>query len=198
MRKLVLGMTVTADGFVCGPNHELDWFMRTRDKSVKDWIEKSLWEGGVHIMGRCTFEVMAPYWVTSSDQLAEPMNRLPKVIFSKGGFVPKTSYGDTTGATSPYAFTWANAAVATDLVADITKLKQQEGKPILAHGGASFAQELVKHGLVDEYRFAIHPVVIGKGISMFATIPHLIDLQLVSSTPFVSGAIINIYTTKNN
>ena len=197
MRKLILGMTVTADGFVCGPNHETDWFMRTRDKSVKDWIERSLWEAGVHIMGRRTFEVMAPYWVSSTDQLAEPMNRLPKVVFSKSGFVNKTSYGDATGAISPYASTWENAAVATDLVADITKLKQQEGKPILAHGGASFAQELVKHGLVDEYRFSIHPVAIGKGISMFATTPHLIDLELVSSTPFASGAIINIYTTKN-
>ncbi|HEX8677107.1 MAG TPA: hypothetical protein VF700_07805, partial [Segetibacter sp.] len=63
--------------------------------------------------------------------------------YSKGGFVPKTSYGDTTGAISPYTSTWTNAAVATDLVAHITKLKQQKGKPILAHGGASFAQELV-------------------------------------------------------
>ena len=197
MRKLVLGMTVTADGFVCGPNGELDWFMRTRDGSVKDWIEKSLWEGGVHIMGRRTFEVMAPYWVTSSDQLAEPMNRLPKVVFSKSGFIPKKSYGDTTGALSPYASTWVDATVASDLVTNITKLKQQQGGPILAHGGASFAQELVKYGLVDEYRFSIHPVVIGKGISMFATTPHLIDLQLISSTPFASGAIINVYATKN-
>lgn len=196
MRKLVLGMTVTTDGFVCGPNGELDWFMRTRDHSVKDWIEKSLWEGSVHIMGRRTFEVMAPYWPIATDQLAEPMNRLPKVVFSKSGFTPKTSYGDTTGTISPYASTWAEATVATDLVADIVKLKQEEGGPILAHGGASFAQELVKHGLVDEYRFSIHPVVIGKGISMFATTPHLIDLQLKSSTPFASGAIINVYTTK--
>lgn len=194
MRKLVLGMTVSADGFVCGPNHELDWMMRTRDNTVKDWIEKSLWEAGVHIMGRKTFEVMAPYWATSSDQLAEPMNKIPKVVFSKGGFVNKTSYGDA--AISPFASTWENAAVATDLVADITKLKQQEGKHIAAHGGASFAQELVKHGLVDEYRFAIHPVAIGKGISLFATTPELIDLKLVSSTPFASGAIVNIYTTK--
>jgi dihydrofolate reductase len=196
MRKLILGMTVTANGFMCGPNHELDWFMRTRDQSVKDWIEKSLWKAGVHIMGRRTFEEMAPYWVTSSDQLAEPMNQISKVVFSKNGFVPKASYGDTTRAISPYASTWTKAAVATDLVADITKLKQQEGKPILAHGGASFAQELVKNGLVDEYRFSIHPVVIGKGISMFATIPHLIDLQLISSTPFPSGAIVNVYGTR--
>lgn len=116
-------------------------------------------------MNRCTFEAMAPYWVASSDQLAEPMNKIPKVIFSKSDFILKTSYSNTTGAISPYASTWADAAVATDLVADIAKLKQQAGKLILAHGETNFAQEPVKHGLVDEYRFAIHPVVIGKGLT---------------------------------
>jgi dihydrofolate reductase len=195
MRKLVLGMTVSADGFVCGPNHELDWMMRTRDEAVKDWIEKSLWEAGVHIMGSKTFEVMAPYWRTSADRLAGPMNKIPKVVFSKGGFVNKTNYGGA--EISPDASTWENAAVATDLVADITKLKQQEGKHIAAHGGAGFAQELIKHGLVDEYRFSIHPVAIGKGISLFATTSDVTDLQLVSSTPFASGAIVNIYAAKN-
>jgi dihydrofolate reductase len=126
MRKLILAMTVTADSFVCGPNHEADWFFRTRDASVKDEIEKSFWEAGVHIMGRRTFEDMAPHWINSPDKLAEPMNKIPKVVFSKDGFVPKTSYGDSTKAISPYASTWANAVVATDLVSDITKLKQQE------------------------------------------------------------------------
>lgn len=188
---------MTTDGFVCGPNNELDWFMRTRDKSVKQWIEKSLWESGVHIMGRRTFEDMAPYWVTSTDPLAEPMNKIPKVVFSKSHFVPKQSYTDKTEGLSPYASTWTDAVVATNLVDEINKLKQQDGKPILAHGGASFAQELVKHGLVDEYRLSIHPVVIGKGRSIFAATPHLIDLQLVSSTPYPSGAIVNIYSTKN-
>jgi dihydrofolate reductase len=197
MRKLILGMTVTADGFVCGPNHETDWFMRTRDALVKNWIEKSLWEAGVHIMGRRTFEVIAPHWASSSDQLAEPMNKIPKVVFSKNGFVARASYGD--GQTiSPHASTWTNAVVAADIVSEITKLKQQEGKPVLAHGGAGFAQELVKHGLVDEYRLRIHPVVIGKGISLFALAPHLIDLHLVSSTPFESGIVVNVYTVKNS
>ena len=79
----------------------------------------------------------------------------------------------------------------------LLNLSNSEGKPILAHGGASFAQELVKHGLVDEFRLSIHPVVLGKGISMFATTPHLIDLNLVSSTSFQSGIIVNVYATKN-
>lgn len=197
MRKLILGMTLTADGYVCGPNHELEWFMRTRDNKVKEWIEQSLWESGVHIMGRRTFEDMAPYWVSSSDSLAEPMNKIPKVVFSKSHFVPKPIHSDKTEGVSSYASTWTDAFVATDLVAEIDKLKQQDGKPILAHGGASFAQELIKHGLVDEYRFCIHPVAIGKGISIFATTNNLIDLKLVSSTSYPSGAIVNIYSTKN-
>ncbi len=75
-------------------------------------------------MGSKTFEVMAPYWAASSDRLAEPMNKIPKVVFSKGGFVHKTSYGET----GQDASTWANAAVATDLIAGITKLKQQDRK----------------------------------------------------------------------
>lgn len=197
MRKLVLQMSISADGFVCGPNHETEWVMRTRDKSVVDWIEKSLWEGGVHIMGSRTFQVMAPYWATSTEQLAEPMNKIPKVLFSKSGYVNKTSFDETSGALSPFASTWSNAQVATELISDINKLKQQEGKHLIAHGGADFAQELVMHGLVDEYRLRVHPIAIGKGIALFAKTPHLIDLELVSSTPFSSGIIVNIYNPVN-
>jgi dihydrofolate reductase len=98
MRKLVLKMSISADGFVCGPNHEIDWLLRTMDKSALDWIEKTLWDADVHIMGSRTFQDMAAYWVTSSDQLADPMNEIPKVVFSKSGFVDKTSYEQTTQA----------------------------------------------------------------------------------------------------
>ncbi|TRZ41630.1 dihydrofolate reductase family protein [Robertkochia solimangrovi] len=193
MRKLILGMSVSADGYACGPNYEVNWLMRTRDDSVKEWIESSLWEAGVHIMGRKTFAVMAPYWRTSSDQLAAPMNKIPKVVFSRGGFKNDSGYEETPDTLVPFAESWENAKVATDLVSDISKLKDQEGKPIVAHGGVGFAQELVKHGLVDEFRFAIHPVVIGKGISIFQTAPDLIDLELISSKAYPSGAMVNIY-----
>lgn len=211
-RKLVLKMSISADGFVCGPNHEIDWLLRTMDKSALDWIEKTLWGAGVHIMGSKTFHDMAAYWPTSSDQLAEPMNKIPKVVFSKVGSIDigqttqafkdstriDSEKGITTISSSPHASTWANAAVATNLVAEIVNLKQQEGQYILAHGGASFAQDLVKHGLIDEYRLVIHPVVLGKGISLFALAPNQIDLRLESSTALATGIIANIYTAKYN
>ncbi len=214
MRKLVLKMSISADGFVCGPNHEIDWLLRTMDKSALDWIEKTLWEAGAHIMGSRTFHDMASYWVTSSDQLAAPMNKIPKVVFSKRGFVEPpganlttqalkdatrldTERGISTTTISESAATWTNALVASNLVVDIEKLKQQDGKFILAHGGASFAQDLVKHGLIDEYRLVIHPVVLGKGIPLFALTPNQINLELESSTQLATGIIANIYTVKN-
>ena len=212
MRKLVLKMSISADGFVGGPNGEMDWLFRTMDKSALDWIEKTLWEAGVHIMGSRTFYDMAAYWPTSSESLAKPMNEIPKIVFSKKGFIEKTGDNLTTqalkdktqfdletgisnGSSLKNNLTWTNAPVATDLVGEITKLKQQEGKFVLAHGGASFAQDLVKYGVIDEYRLLIHPVILGKGLPLFAQAPKQIDLKLESSTQLSSGIIANIYST---
>ena len=215
MRKLVLKMSISVDGFVCGPNGEIDWLIRTMDKSALDWIEKTLWQAGVHIMGSRTFHDMAAYWPTSTDPLAAPMNEIPKVIFSKKGFMEQTrddlitqalkdssrfdvEKGITKTTISKNAATWTEAPVKSNLVADIANLKQQDGKFILAHGGATFAQNLVKLGLIDEYRLVIHPVVIGKGIPLSALTPNQIDLKLESSTQFATGIIANIYTIIKN
>jgi dihydrofolate reductase len=210
MRKLVLKMSISADGFVGGPNGEMDWLFRTMDKSALDWIEKTLWQAGVHIMGSRTFYDMAAYWPASSDSLAKPMNEIPKIVFSKKGFVEKINTNLTTQALKDKKqndtdkgisnvsslennLTWTNVPVATDLVGEITKLKQQEGNFILAHGGASFAQDLVKYGVIDEYRLLIHPVVLGKGLPLFALTPNQIDLRLESSKSLATGIIANIY-----
>jgi dihydrofolate reductase len=216
MRKLVLKMSVSVDGFVGGPNGEIDWLLRTMDKSGREWVEKTLWQAGVHIMGSRTFHDMAAYWPTSSDPLAAPMNEIPKIVFSKKDTIEKGNPELTTQALrdatqldnekgfsksslSKSASTWTNVPVANDLVADIIKLKQQEGNFILAHGGASFAQELVKHELINEYRLVIHPVILGKGLPLFALAPHQVNLNLESSTSFASGIIANVYTPiKNN
>ena len=210
MRKLVLKMSISADGFVGGQNGELDWLFKTMDKSALDWIERTLWEAGVHIMGRRTYHDMANYWPTSSDTLAAPMNEIPKIIFSKKGIIEPANIELTTQALkdatqkdtesgiaattlSKSASTWTNVPVASDIVSIIAELKQQDGNFILAHGGASFAQDLVKHDLIDEYRLLIHPVILGKGLPLFAKAQKQIDLKLVSSTPLSTGIIANIY-----
>jgi dihydrofolate reductase len=80
-----------------------------------------------------------------------------------------------------------------DLKEEIIRLKQQPGKDILAHGGASFARSLASLGLVDEYKLLVHPVALGKGLPLFSALPKPLDLKLVSSTPFKGGAIAHIY-----
>ena len=211
MRKLVLKMSVTADSFVSGPNGETDWLHRTIDEDALSWIEDTLWQAGVHIMGSHTFYDMASYWPDSTEPLAAPMNQIPKIVFSRKGFIEPPSGDKTTLALrdamkirkeqglksviSEYSSTWTNVPVMCgDLSYDIAKLKQQDGKFILAHGGAGFARELIKENLIDEYRLLIHPVLIGSGLEIFSSILKPVDLKLESSTVFKSGIIANIYT----
>jgi len=211
MRKLILKMSISLDGFVSGPNGEIDWIFRSTDESASAWTVDILWQAGVHIMGSRTFHDMASYWPTSSEPFAAPMNEIPKVVFTKKGIVEPTSEELTTNALkdarinseglfntsdtiSLHASTWVHAKVATDeLAVEISRLKQQEGKFILAHGGAGFAQSLVRSGLIDEYRLLIHPVILGKGLPLFSTLQIPLDLKLESSIPFKSGVIANIY-----
>ena len=214
MRKLVLQMRISADGFVGGPNGEIDWLLRTMDESAILWIEDTLWQAGVHIMGSRTFYDMLNYWPTSSNRLAKPMNEIPKMVFSKKGRIETSTFGQTTQAlkdatkldlengvnplTNENISSWANASIASgDLESEISALKEQDGKFILAHGGASFAQNLVGLGLIDEYRLLIHPVILGKGLPLFSTVMKPTYLQLESSTILKTGIIANIYKPAN-
>ena len=214
MRKLVLQMRVSADGFVGGPNGEIDWLLRTMDESAISWIEDTLWQSGVHIMGSRTFYDMINYWPTSSNPLAKPMNEIPKIVFSKKRQIETSTLEQTTQAlkdatqldlenginplTDKSISTWTNAPIASgDLRAEISALKNQNGKFILAHGGATFAQSLVGLGLIDEYRLLIHPVILGKGLPLFSTAMTPTYLHLESSTILKTGIIANIYTPTN-
>lgn len=211
MRKLILKMSISADGFVGGPNGEIDWIFRSMDEDVTAWTVETLWHAGVHIMGSRTFHDMASYWPTSNEPFAAPMNEIPKVVFTRKGFLEPTSEDLTTKALkdarinseglfntsdtlSLHASTWTNATIADeDLFVEITKLKQLEGKPILAHGGVGFAQSLIESGLIDEYQLLVHPVILGKGLSLFSAVTTPFDLKLESSVSFKSGAIANTY-----
>jgi dihydrofolate reductase len=211
MRKLILKMSLSADGFVGGPNGEIDWLLRTLDESSIAWIKDTLQQAGVHIMGSHTFHDMASYWPLSSEPLAAPMNEIPKVVFSKKGVLEPTTSELTTNALkdasrlkaeqgitstfSPHASSWTNVPVASgNLTDEILILKQQGEKDILAHGGASFARDLVSCGLIDEYRLLIHPVILGRGLPLFSNLLKPLNLKLESSTQFKTGVMANIYT----
>lgn len=215
MRKLILKMSVSVDGFVGGPNGEISWLFRSMDDNVTEWLKELLSNSGVHIMGSRTFHDMASYWPYSSQPLAAPMNEIPKVVFTKKGIIESTNAELTTNAlkdarvnseglfntsdtVSLYASTWTHAVIANGNINDeIIRLKQQKGGYILAHGGAGFAQSLIQSGLIDEYRLLIHPVILGKGLPLFTSSPHPVNLLLKNSIHFKGGIIANNYVPDN-
>ncbi|MDR3625313.1 MAG: dihydrofolate reductase family protein [Ignavibacteriaceae bacterium] len=211
MRKVVLKMSVSIDGFVSGPNGEIDWIFKSVDADAKAWVVNILSGAGVHIMGSRTFRDMAAYWPASTEPFAAPMNEIPKVVFSQKGFTPSqagefttTAFKDASGARradsyssnarSVWETSWANSKVASgDIAEEIAHLKQQQGNYILAHGGAQFARSLTKLGLIDEYRLLVHPVALGSGLPIFSALPKPVHLKLLDITTFPTCIVAYVY-----
>lgn len=212
MRKLILKMSMSIDGFVCGPKGEIDWIFKSMNSETEAWTLDVLWQAGVHIMGRKTYQDMAAYWPFSTQPFAAPMNEIPKILFTRKGYVHTSGSAETTTAfkdasrinnldavNSADAGTilkekWSNSKIASgDLLTEINMLKQQPGKDILAHGGAGFVQSLVKLSLIDEYRLLIHPAALGAGMPLFPALPETLELKLISSSQFKTGTIANVY-----
>lgn len=207
MRELILKMSMSIDGFVAGPDGGIKWVFGS-DQEAKAWTVETVWNASLHIMGSRTFHEMAAYWPTSTEVFAPPMNQIPKAVFSRQGPAILKNVNTTaalndaranagTGQSAepqPGAGSWAEAYVAGgDLAEEIAKLKAQEGKPIIAHGGASFARSLVARGLVDQFALMVHPVALGKGLPVFSELVAPMPLRLMSSRAFPGGAVAQIY-----
>jgi len=204
MRELILGMSVSLDSFVSGPEGEAKWIF-SGDQEAIAWKVENAWNAGLHIMGSRTFQGMAAFWPTATGVFAPPMNQIPKAVFSKQGPAilkaatttlrdAQAQAGDTQTGLQPGAESWAEAYVASgDLADEITKLKAQDGKPIIAHGGAAFARSLVAQNLVDEYVLLVYPIALGKGVPIFSDLPAPRPLKLVRSRAFPLGAVAQIY-----
>jgi dihydrofolate reductase len=215
MRKLVLRMSMSLDGFVCNPEGKIDWIFSSSDEQSRAWLLDRLWQVGVHAMGSRTFWDMAAFWPFSTEPFAAPMNEIPKAVFTRNkGFDPASCGPNTqamrdaeaaraaagNGSSVPSAAvtqSWKQPAVYSgDLAEELTRLKEQDGKPILAHGGASFVQSVAQTGLVDEYWLLVHPVALGQGRALFSELQRPLPLHLVSSTAFPGGVVAHVYTPR--
>ncbi|KRA66622.1 dihydrofolate reductase [Caulobacter sp. Root655] len=192
MRDLILKMAISVDGFVSDLDGRNTW-MFGADQEAKAWGVEFIWNASLHIMGSRSFSAMAPYWQTSTDPFAAPMNQIPKAVFSRQGPAILSNV-DTMAALQPGAGSWAEAHVASgELAEEIAKLKAQEGKPIIAHGGVSFARALVAQGLVDQFALIVAPVALGEGLPLFSELAAPLRLELTSSKAFPGGAVAQIY-----
>src|SRR5579862_4473776 len=167
MRKLILKMSMSLDGFVAGPNGEIDWLFETKDEAAIAWTVARISEAGVHAMGSRTFHDMAAFWPTSREPFAPSMNAIPKVVFSRHGKAEAQTTRALADARAQapapadagLAETWHTARwLVGDLAAEVAKLKAEAGGPIVAHGGASFVRSLVALDLVDEYQLLVQPI----------------------------------------
>ncbi|RYG33004.1 dihydrofolate reductase, partial [bacterium] len=193
-KELILSMSMSADGFVSGPNGEVDWIFRNSTEASVEWAVSMLSESSLLAIGHRSYGGMADFWPTSTSPFARPMNEIPKMIFSRSGAVSPPSMEKTTAAledakVDPAAMeSWLHPQVAgTDLVADIERLKAEDGKPIVAIGGASFATSLIAANLVDVFRLSVHPVFLGHGVPIFAALENPLFLKLEDLKKFDSG-----------
>jgi dihydrofolate reductase len=147
---------------------------------LKQWKLDRISKAGAHLMGRVTYEQMSSAWPNSDDPYAAPMNEIPKVVFSK-------TLSDSEAA-------WPVSRVARgDLATDIAAIKAEAGPDVIAWGGARFAGALAAADLIDEYRILVQPLVLGRGQALFDQLPESRHLDLVESTPFANGVVVQVY-----
>ncbi len=193
MRKLMMKMSMSVDGFVAGPDGKNDWIFKSSDETSRAWSVAQSMDAGLIIMGRKSFENMAPYWPTATGPFAAPMNEIPKGVFTQKGFKGLAPVPTTTPEQARAAASWAEARVFNgDLAEEILKLKSEPGKPILAIGGAGFMRNLIATGLIDEYHLITHPVMLGEGLTIFTGVPQL-GLKLVDVKAFPGGIVAHTY-----
>ena len=185
MRKVILSNLVTLDGFFEGPNKELDWHIV--DEEFKEYAIDLLSKVDALLFGRVTYQLMADYWPAAATnpstpksdlEIADKMNNLPKIVFSK----------------TLQEVKWNNSRLVKENIAEeISKMKQQPGKVMVIFGSGSIVSNFMQHGLIDEYRIIVNPVVLGNGNPLFKGIKDKHNLNLLKTRAFSSGVVILYY-----
>jgi dihydrofolate reductase len=178
MRKLFWQMNVTLDGFTEGPNRELDYTAGFVDQDFDRYASDMLQSIDGILLGRRTYQLFADYWPSATGPDAERMNQLPKIVFSKT--LEKVE--------------WRNSRlVKANVAEEVLRLKQQPGKDLALFGSADLASTFIRHGLIDEYRILVTPVVLGGGTPIFKDIEDKIALKLLKATAWSSGIVALYY-----
>jgi dihydrofolate reductase len=167
----------TSDGFEHG-----GWHLRYFDEMSQKWVAENIAEAGGYLLGRRTYEILAAYWPNAPKEeqvVAEPLNTLPKYVAS---------------TTLSEPLEWQNSTLLQGDVADAVRLlKQEDGADLHVIGSTKLVQTLIEHGLVDEFRVMIDPLVVGGGKRIFRDDGELRPLRLVDSRVTTTGAILATY-----
>lgn len=181
MRKVMVFMMVTHDGFFSGPNGEIDWHVV--DEEFNDFANEQLASVDTLLFGRVTYQGMASYWPTpialaNDPIIAKKMNTLPKIVFSRTLEQPA----------------WENTRLVKDhLAEEISHLKRQPGKDLIICGSSALSASMLHLGLIDEVRIMVNPVVLGNGQPLFKGIQEKRHLTHFDTRTFRSGNVLLFY-----
>ncbi|UFH57081.1 dihydrofolate reductase family protein [Spirosoma sp. KNUC1025] len=177
MRKLKLQVQITIDGFIAGPNGEMDWLSMNWGEDIMNFVGSITEPIDTILLGRKLAEGFIPAWQSRAESTeevpgAQKMNDTPKVVFSK----------------TLESIDGKNATVNNgDLAAEVNALKNEEGGDLIAYGGGEFVSSLIQNNLIDDYYLFVNPVAIGKGMSIFGALSNKLNLKLVETKAFESG-----------
>jgi dihydrofolate reductase len=179
MRKIIMWNMVTLDGFFEGPKSwEIDWHESVWGEELEQLSAEQLQSAGMLLFGRVTYQGMAAYWPSEKGEIADFMNNIPKIVFSRT--LEKAEWNNT-------------RLVSANAAEEVSKLKQQPGKDLFIFGSAKLSSTLMEHDLIDEYRLGVTPIVLGSGTPLFKTSPHPMKMKLVEARPLQSGCVILRY-----
>ncbi|WP_316771207.1 dihydrofolate reductase family protein [Pedobacter frigiditerrae] len=179
MRKIISFMHISLDGFVAGPNGEMNWIKV--DEEIFDHGAKRIGEGDTALYGRVTYQMMESYWPTAADKPDASRHdiehskwyaKVHKVVLSK------TLEGQDLSNTT---------IINENLVDNINKVKQGEGADILLFGSPTATHSLMQQNLIDGYWLFVNPIILGEGIPLFVNVKDKIKLKLLNTRQFTSG-----------
>jgi dihydrofolate reductase len=180
MRKLVVSAWITLDG-VFDADTMPQWYAPFDSEARQTYIREGILACDTLLFGRTTYEMLAPYWSSLHENemgVAAKLNSAPKYVVSAS--LKKADWNNTT-------------IIGKDVIAEITRLKEQPGREIQIEGSALLVQSLMKANLIDEYRFLIHPIIAGKGKRFFKEGMTTAALKLIKTQPLDKGVMVLYY-----
>lgn len=188
MRRLISFMHISLDGFVAGPNGEMDWIKV--DEEIFDHIGKRISQGDTALYGRITYEMMEGYWPTAGDEPDASKHDIEhsrwyknahKIVLSKT--MKNTNPGNT-------------RVISDDIVNQLNEIRQTKGNDILVFGSPTATHSLMQMNLIDGYWLFVNPIVLGYGIPLFEAIREKTKLKLISTRSFTNGVTELSYVTE--
>ena len=184
MRKLGVFNSVSLDGYFVDANGDMSWAHTANDDPEWDaFVAGNASGGGVLLFGRITYDLMSRFWPTPQavqafPAVAERMNNLPKVVFSKK--LDRASWNNT-------------SLVKSDVAAEVRKLKYEPGPDMTILGSGSIVSQLARESLIDEYQFVVIPIILGKGRTLFDGVKEKMAMRLTESRSFGNGNVLLSY-----